>query len=220
MEISLYKDCKLSSGEGCSGGWRSWHITCWAGVQNDDGKTTHSHLSYILIVAVQSKRTEKFVLFPQEGCCWNFCPIQCIQIQERCWWNWTRFGKGPQKITEGLKNMSLEKENKGSNLFRLLRCMLARELFAFKTWGREIWYSSHKNKYKRWKIELARHRVLFTCFPRYSKTYASFSSTPCFSSSSPTQTNLKYLYHVCPVSTSATGMRQWDSRNLRDMPSP
>lgn len=39
--------------------------------------------------------------------------------------------EGATEISEGLKNMSLEKENKGSNLFSLLRCMLARELFAF-----------------------------------------------------------------------------------------
>lgn len=35
------------------------------------------------------------------------------------------------EVTEGMKNVSLEKENKGSNLFSLIRCMLARELFAF-----------------------------------------------------------------------------------------
>lgn len=32
-----------------------------------------------------------------------------------------------------------------------------------------------KNKYKRWKIELAEYRVFFTCFPGDSKIYVSFS---------------------------------------------
>lgn len=39
--------------------------------------------------------------------------------------------EGTTEITEGLKNMSLNKENKGPNLFSSLRCILARELFAF-----------------------------------------------------------------------------------------
>lgn len=73
---------------------------------------------------------------------------------------------------------------------------------------------------QRWKIELPKYRVFFTCFPRDSEIYTSFCSTPCFSSSSPIQANLKYLYHVCPVTTSVTCVRQQENKNLKDIAHP
>lgn len=78
------------------------------------------------------KGTERFVSYPQEGCCWNFCFIWCLQIQGRCWWNWRRSRKRPQKLLRDWKTCLLRKKTRDltylvcSDVCRPGRCLLFR----------------------------------------------------------------------------------------------
>lgn len=101
------------------------------GLQNDDGKTTCSHLSYTLIIAAQSKRNREVCVIPTGRlllkCLSHLMPTNSRKMLMKL----EKIQEGATEITEGLEICFVRMEKKGSNLFSLFRCMLAKELFAF-----------------------------------------------------------------------------------------
>lgn len=100
-------------------------------LQNDDDKPPCSCLFYILIIAVQSKRNREVCVIPTGRLLPKFLSHLMLTNSRKMLMKLEKIREGTTEITEGLKNMSLNKENKRPNLFSSLRCMLARELFAF-----------------------------------------------------------------------------------------